>query len=723
MNKFLTLRKFLKINNIFLIPLFLLILGLIFTNNFNLNIKNLSETYFYIIFTILVFPIAFLFYKVSNQIYVLFFQAKLKIAGYELHKKLAILFSIVCLMPSLIISAFSIYTINTALEGWFSEKISTAVSQSVEVANKYLIEHQNAMKGEILEFAKQLNNKAIFFSSNKDKISKFLNYYISKNNLTDAVLIGTSRNVLARSQFAFEINYLDLPNRYYDLANNGKIIISNDKDSNKVNAFIKLDQFVDAYLLTSRFIDQKVLEAISKSNIASDDYKSIELNLFDTKISILALFLFISLLLLLISLYVGLGLSNRLISPIAELIHASQEVGRGNLNYQIKNKTLLQNKISELKKLGDAFNKMVLDIKNNRSELIEANDQLDQRRQFSEAVLSGVYSGVIGLDNNFKINLPNKKAEKLLDINIQKHYNKKFDKLYPQFQILINEIKFKKSNFVEKKIEFFKDNKKHILISRIVKQINENQIIGYVLTFEDITDIIQAQKLVAWSDVARKIAHEIKNPLTPIRLGAERISKSSLIKSDNKLVNTSEMILKNVDDIRHLIDEFSSFSRLPSPILENINYLKFINETFEFFKTSYPDIKFNKKHFDKIDKKLNIEADEKQLRQVIANLIKNSSENFQENNVLKKIITFSSFITQNYIILSIKDNGIGIKEANKIKILEPYFTTKKNGTGLGLAISKKIIEDHQGEINIESSKKGTEVNIKFKVNDNSKKDK
>ncbi len=716
MNKLLIIKNFLKVNNIILIPLSILILGLIFTNNFDVNIKKLSETYFYIIFIILSFPIIFLFYKVSKQIYTLFFQAKLKIAGYELHKKLAVLFSIVCLMPSIIISAFSIFTINTALEGWFSKKISTAVSQSVEVANKYLVEHQNAMKGEVLEFAKQLNNNAISFSSNQDKISAFLNFYITKNNLTDAVLIDTSRNVLARSQFAFEINYLDLPNRYYDLANDGKIIISNDRDSNKVNAFIKLDQFVDAYLLTTRFIDEKVLEAISKSNIASDDYRSIELNLFDTKISIIALFLFISLFLLLISLYVGLGLSNRLISPIAELIHASQEVGRGNLNYKIKNKTLLQNKISELKRLGNAFNKMVLDIKNNRSELIEANNQLDQRRQFSEAVLSGVYSGVIGLDKSFKINLPNKTAEKLLEINISKHYNKKFEKLFPEFQTLINEIKLKKNNFVEKKIEFLKNYKKHILISRIVKQINENQIIGYVLTFEDITDLIQAQKLLAWSDVARKIAHEIKNPLTPIRLGAERIANSSLIKKDDKLVNTSEMILKNVDDIRHLIDEFSSFSRLPSPILENINYIEFIINTFNFFKTSYPDIRFEKQSFINDKKKVKIKADEKQLRQVIGNVIKNSSENFQENNILIKIITFSSIITPNYITLRIQDNGVGIKNENRVKVLEPYFTTKKNGTGLGLAISKKIIEDHQGEINIESSEKGTKVNIKFPIN-------
>ena len=178
------------------------------------------------------------------------------------------------------------------------------------------------------------------------------------------------------------------------------------------------------------------------------------------------------------------------------------------------------------------------------------------------------------------------------------------------------------------------------------------------------------------------------------------------------------MILKNVDDIRHLIDEFSSFSRLPSPILENINYIKFIDDTFNFFKISYPDIKFDKQSCSSIKKKLRINADEKQIRQVIGNVIKNSSENFQENNILNKSIIFSSTITQNCIFLSIEDNGVGIKEANKIKVLEPYFTTKKNGTGLGLAISKKIIEDHQGEINIESSDKGTKVSIKFPISNN-----
>ena len=702
----------------FLFPLLLLFISLFGYITFvKFNLNNFIKDYFILTILTLSIPIIYLLYRVISQIYNLFFQAKLKVAGYELHKKLATLFSIVCLIPSIIISAFSIITLNTGLDGWFSKKISTAVSQSVEVSNRYLIEHQNAMKGEILEFAKQLNDKAISFASNEAKITYFLNEYVNNNNLTDAVLIDSSRNILANSKFAFKLFYLDLPNKYYNLANKGKIIISNDKESNKLNAFIKLDQFVDAYLLTTRFIDEKVLEAINKSNIAARDYKSIELNLFDLKISVLVIFLIISFLLLLISLYVGLGLSNRLIAPIAELIYASEEVGRGNLNFKIKNDNFLKNKISELKKLGDSFNKMVSDIKTSRLELIEANDQLDKRRQFSEAVLSGVYSGVIGLDKNFKINLPNRTAKNLLKINIGKYYKKKFDLIYPEFKVLVDEIKFAKNNFIEKKIEIFIDEKKRVLITRMVKQINENKILGYVITFDDITDLIQAQKLAAWSDVVRRIAHEIKNPLTPIKLGAERLKNN--IKNPKDLIkfkNTSEMILKHVDDIGHLIDEFSSFARLPKPKLLILDIQKFIKESFVFFKTSYPNIKFNLQNKISDKKKLTIYADEKQLRQVLGNLIKNSSENFDENHIKNKNIILMIYNDFQYFYLKISDNGVGIKNFKQNDILEPYFTTKKHGTGLGLAITKKILEDHQAEIQIKTSGKGTEVEIKFQLN-------
>ncbi len=698
---------------IFYVILFvtLFFFSILYYTLYNLRLFKDFQFFLIAILVIIFILITFFFYRVSKQIYTLFFQTKFKIAGYQLHQRLALLFSAVCLMPSIIISTFSIITLNTALDGWFNNKISTAVSQSVEVANKYLTEHKNTMKGKILDFANQLNVNAVRFSSNEEKINDFLNFYVIKNNFADAVLIDSTRNILAHSKYSFEINYLDISDKFFNIANNGNIVLTNDEDTNKVKAFIKLNQFVDAYLLVSRFLDQKVLNAINMTSLAALDYQKIELNKFDIKISFLALFVLISFLLLLISLYVGLGLANRLISPIGELIFAAEEVGRGNLNFKIKNQSLIKNKVKELKRLGNAFNKMILDIKNSRTELIDANDQIDKRRQFSEAVLSGVYSGVIGLDENLKINLPNLTAKNLLNISVETHFNKYLFDVLPEFKKLLNKIKLNTNTFVEDKIELFRDEKKLILIARIVKQLKENRVLGYVVTFEDVTDLINAQKLAAWSDVARKIAHEIKNPLTPIKLGAERLKNFNFKYSSdkNKYNQIVDMILRQVDDIHHLIDEFSSFARMPSPKLKKINLFIILKSYLDPIENFFPNVKFifndNKVSF------VSVLADEKQLRQVFGNIIKNSYENFKEHKLINPIIEVSINKEAKFCRIFIKDNGTGIKNLLKERLMEPYYTNKINGTGLGLAISKKIMEDHNGSINVQSSNKGTLVTL------------
>ena len=705
--------NFLKDNKIFLLFLLALIpFILLFVYNFNF-FQNFDLILSLVLFFIISF-IILLIYKVSKQIYSVFFQVKHKVAGNELHQRLALLFSGISLMPAIIISVFSILTLNTALDGWFNKKISTAVSQSVKVANHYLTEHQNAMRGEILKFANQLNINAIKFSSKQKVINNFLNFYVAKNNLTDAVLLNSAGNVLAYSKYAFEINYSDIPEKFFKKADKKEIILTKDQDTNKMKAFIKLDQYVDAYLLISRFVDKKVLDAIKNTSIAVNDYQLIELNKFDIKISFFALFLLISLLLLLLSLYLGLKLSNRLVSPIGELIFAAEEVGRGNLNFKISNESLLKNKVEELKRLGNAFNQMIHDIKNNRAELINANEQLDKRRQFSEAVLSGVYSGVIGLDRNLNVNLPNFTSKKLLGISIEKHFGKSLVKILPEFKPLLNKIKKVSNDFVEDRIELIRKDKKLILIARAVKQSKENKIIGYVITFEDVTDLINAQKLAAWSDVARKIAHEIKNPLTPIKLGAERLRKFNKLLAEDKSKHdqTVSMILKQVEDIKHLIDEFSSFSRMPSPKLKKINLFLFIKQYLESFEVSYQKVSLIFRNIKK--QNIYILADEKQLRQVLGNLFKNSYESFVDPKKSNSFIEIEIKNNELYVIISVKDNGSGIKKEIKDKILEPYYTTKVNGTGLGLAISKKIIEDHNGTIHLNSEvDEGTCVKIKF----------
>ena len=643
---------------------------------------------------------------------------QLKKAGNELHNKLIFIFSVISLTPTLIISIFSVLIFDTALNSWFNPIISSAVSQSEKVANQYLLEHQNAMRGDILEFANILNVNAINLSSNKNKFSKYIDNYTRKNNLSEAILIDSNGNVLAFSDFVFEYTYADISNQDYLSANSGKIIITKEDNSNKMKAFMKLSQYVDAYLLISRFVDQRVLDAIQNTALAVSDYQSIELEQFDLKISFVVIFLFLTLILLLGSLIIGLNLANKLVDPISSLIMAAEEVGAGNLDYKITKKELLNFNIKEIKRLGHAFNKMIFDLKNSRIDIVNANNQLDKRRQFSETVLSGVYSGVIALDENLKLNLPNLTACKVLNISIEKDFGILITKIVPEFSNLIDTILKSNMSVLEEKIQIIKEDKILNLMTRIVVQKKHDKILGFVLTFDDITNLIAAQKMAAWSDIARRIAHEIKNPLTPIRLSAERLKKNidKPIMFNKKIFEQSlNMITRQVDDIHHLVDEFSSFARMPAPILNQVNVFVIVREYVEPLNISFEKITIkldNTKY-----KNIFIMADEKQIRQAIGNIIKNSYENIITNNIKNGVLSIDFENDNDFVSILFKDNGTGINLNDISKIVEPYFSTKTNGSGLGLAITKKIIEDHNGSITIKSPKdeQGTIIIIKLPI--------
>ena len=643
---------------------------------------------------------------------------KLKKAGNELHNKLIFIFSVISLTPTLIISIFSVLIFDTALNSWFNPIISSAVSQSEKVANQYLLEHQNAMRGDILQFANILNVNAINLSSNKNKFSKFIDNYSRKNNLSEAILIDSNGNVLAFSNFVFEYTYADISNQDYLSANSGKITITKEDNSNKMKAFMKLSQYVDAYLLISRFVDQRVLDAIQNTALAVSDYQSIELEQFDLKISFVVIFLFLTLILLLGSLIIGLNLANKLVDPISSLIMAAEEVGAGNLDYKITKKELLNFNVKEIKRLGQAFNKMIFDLKNIRIDIVNANNQLDKRRQFSETVLSGVYSGVIALDENLKLNLPNLTACKILNISIEKDFGILITKIVPEFSNLIGTILKSNMSVLEEKIQIIKEDKILNLMTRIVVQKKHDKVLGFVLTFDDITNLIAAQKMAAWSDIARRIAHEIKNPLTPIRLSAERLKKhiDKPIMFNKKIFEQSlNMITRQVDDIHHLVDEFSSFARMPAPILNRVNVFVIVREYVEPLNISFDKITIkldNTKY-----KNIFIMADEKQIRQAIGNIIKNSYENIITNNIKNGVISIDFENDNDFVSILLKDNGTGINPNDISRMVEPYFSTKTNGSGLGLAITKKIIEDHNGSITIKSPKdeQGTIIIIKLPI--------
>ncbi|MDC0969339.1 ATP-binding protein [Alphaproteobacteria bacterium] len=676
-------------------------------NNFH-NVFISSLVLFFVLFSFLTFFIV-------NRISFFYQNYKLKKTGQELQKKILLIFATIVMTPTLLIAFFSIFIFDTALSGWFNKKISTAISQSVEVANQYLEEHQSAMRGDILELVNIINSNSNNLSSDKIKFNKFLDKYTLSHNLSEAVIIDSIGNVLAFSQFVFEYTYADIPADYYNLANKNEIIISKEENSNKLRAFIKLSQFVDAYLLITRFVDERVLNAIESTSIAASDYQSIELKTLDIKISFIVIFILITIILLLSSLIIGLSIANRLLNPITLLIKGAEEVGGGNLDYKIPKSILSKININEIKALAVSFNLMISDLKSNRVDLEYANDQLDKRRKFSESVLSGVYSGVIGLNKNLEINLPNITASNLLGISIAKDYGKPIIEIVPEFKNLINLMLSLKQNVVEEKISIIRDDKVLNLITRLVVQKSENTIIGYVITFDDVTNLIAAQKMAAWSDVARRIAHEIKNPLTPIRLSSERLIKK--LNNDSHInkelfKNSLTMINKQVDDIDHLVNEFSSFARMPSPKLKVINLSEIIFDFIQPLIPSFPYVVFK---LDQPKKNALIMGDEKQIRQACGNLIKNSYENIFLNKIENGEICILFEVKNSFVIVSINDNGTGISKAHISEITEPYFTTKEGGTGLGLAITKKIIEDHNGTFLIKSIKKPRLTSVVFKI--------
>ena len=661
------------------------------------------------------FILAVLFTVFFKNFIHIFNQIKLKKAGQELHKKILIIFSAIALTPTLFIAFFSIFIFDTALSGWFNKKISTAISQSVEVANQYLNEHQSAIRGEILELVNLINANSTFLSSDKNKFNNFLNKYTRKHNLSEAVIIDSIGNVLAFSEFVYEYTYTEIPQKYYDIANNDEIFIVKEDDSNKIRAFIKLSQYIDAYLLITRFVDERVLNAIESTSIAVSDYQSIELKQFDIKISFIFIFILITIILLFSSLIIGLNIANRLLEPISSLIKGAEEVGGGNLDYKISNDVLSNINVNEIKRLVQAFNLMISDLKSNRVDLEHANDQLDKRRKFSESVLSGVYSGVIGLDKDLKINLPNVTATELLNISINKDYGKSILDVVPEFKNLIENFLKSNKNVVEDKIQIVRNDKILNLITRLVVQKSDSLVLGYVLTFDDITTLIAAQKMGAWSDIARRIAHEIKNPLTPIRLSAERLKNKlhSGKKIDKNVFEQSlNMITRQVDDIHHLVNEFSSFARMPSPKLKLININKIITDYIKPLSSSFDNVTIE---IDNIIDNALIMADEKQIRQACSNLIKNSYENIKLNKISEGKISVCFGIENDFASITISDNGTGIDKTIMSKILEPYYTTKVGNSGLGLAITKKIIDDHNGIILIKPLKasKGTTVILKF----------
>ncbi len=649
---------------------------------------------------------------VGRQIWRLWSERRQRLAGHQLHWRMAVLFGGVTTFPAIIVTLFALFVVDYSLRGWFAERISTAVNESVRVAESYFDEHARSISGEVLTMANDINREAYRLVGKGNLMGRYLSDQAALRNLSDAIIFDGTGQVLAKSQFAFAITFTNLESSWVEKARKGEVVVLRADETNKLRAVVKLNSYVDAYLLVGRFIDSKVLLAMDQTRLAASDYQQLGFQQLDLQISFAVLFGIILLLILIASLWIGLNLATAIVGPLGSVIHVAEQVRAGNLSQRVPEDLQLE----EISRLGSAFNRMLDELARSRDQLVQANTQIDQRREFTEAVLGGVSSGVVGLDRYGKVTLPNATARELLGKKDTDLIGQKLVDVIPEFRGLLAIANQKKRRFGEEQIILQRQNSHLILRARIVSEVIEGRVIGYVVTFDDVTSLLSAQRKAAWSDIARRIAHEIKNPLTPIQLASDRLLKKycpdDQIAAD-QFEEYVRIIMRQVDDIGRMVDEFSAFARMPQPEMDQHSLLEIVNGQVSLFANK--------------DLSLDVEIDDAKqdyaticdaglVRQALTNLLQNAKDSLQEHHVAAPAIHISMASKDDMIVITLVDNGPGFPEMDLGKLLEPYVTTRQKGTGLGLAIVSKIMEDHAGNMQLgKADSGGALVCLKFPI--------
>jgi two-component system nitrogen regulation sensor histidine kinase NtrY len=631
---------------------------------------------------------------VSRRIITLYIKRKKGIVGSNLHIRLVFIFSLLAALPSMFMAIFSVGFFYFGLHGWLDDRVKTAVNESQAVAEAYLSEHQQLIRADMLALASDLDRQASILTNNHAAMVKMLKTQSFLRNFSNIILFKRDNHIVAQSNLDKKFVPSQLPPTVFNTTKKGNIAIL-EKDVEGITALLKLNNYIDTYAYAERLIDPKVLGHLERAKKGVAQYE--ELERYSTRLQILltSIYVVITLLMTIAAVWFGLSFARRLITPITELIEASEKAREGDLSVRVDT----SHAIDEFKMLGHAFNRMTETIETQQGDLVETNAQVDFRRRFTETILGGVSTGVMSVNDDKIITLANNAAGDLLQVNIDDVITCKITHVMPEISSYLDDA-FKNTDYgtvttCEIQVRR-RDESIRTFLARIVIERLDNDEKGAIVTFDDLTAVLSAQRKAAWADVARRIAHEIKNPLTPIQLSAERLNRKyrkNLNTEDQAIFDQcTETITRHVNDIKTMVNSFADFAKMPDPIIKNANIISMVNELYTLNQQAHPTIDFN---ITNPHTSLMIQHDEQQIRQVITNLIKNAIEATEAQE--KPSINVFVSIVKTDIIIGITDNGIGLPQDHQ-KLTEPYVTYKEKGTGLGLAIVKKIMEDHHGDL-------------------------
>lgn len=615
-------------------------------------------------------------------------------AASRLHVRIISLFALVATLPAVLVAIVAGVTLNQGLDRWFDTTTRQIVASSIDLANGYANETLQNLKNSSYAMTLALDNRRLL-ALNPTEYRLQLTRHAAGRDLRGAFLLSPNGTVYLQSNLGGEDKLPIPPANLIVQATKGSPFTFQPGEHDYFGIILKLNDIPNAFLYLVRDVDQRVLSALRLTEANTARYRDLNENRVPTQIAFAVLYLCLFLSLLISAIWTGIAVADRLVRPIRLLIGAADDVASGNMDVVVP----VRVKDGDVGQLSRTFNYMVSELKNQRNELISARDQIDERRRFSEAVLAGVNAGVAGIDENGDVTIINRSVETMFGLDPQAVIGKSLMALNPDIGQVFEVARSSQRKDHREQVTLSQDGRNRVYNVQVTMEENAGNGQSWVLTIDDITDLVEAQRSSAWADVARRIAHEIKNPLTPIQLSAERIRRryGKVIVDDREVFDQCiDTIIRQVGDIGRMVDEFSSFARMPKPEMHLLDMREPLREAFFLVEVSRHDIKFER---DLGDEPLMGEFDSRLIGQAFGNVIKNASEAIDavagENNITGHILV-RSYREGDKLVADVIDNGKGLPKEQRQKLLEPYITTREKGTGLGLAIVRKIVEEHGG---------------------------
>ncbi|WP_273688849.1 sensor histidine kinase NtrY-like [Ketogulonicigenium vulgare] len=624
-------------------------------------------------------------------------------AGSRLHSRLTGAFTLMALLPTVIVAVFAVLTINIGLEGWFSDRVRTVLSASQQAALAYADEHRNELVRDartVADYLQQTRQTILFMDDGDTRMALGRFQAQIERGLSEAFVIDSAGTIRARAPRSYEFGYEQPAPADFAAADANGVVIIEDPRSDEFRALLPLPSFGDRYLYVTRIVDGEILALLDQTQETVALYEQLERERGRVLFEFGLLYVGFAIILMLAAIWLAFWFADRLSSPIGRLLVASQKVGAGDFDVRV----IEEDGDDEISQLGKYFNAMTSEIKLQHEELVTSSLKTEERRRLFDSVLTSVTSGVVGLSSGGEIDFSNPSARaSLRDVELPE--GRALVEVVPEFAALFDAVRAA-SSAVSDQINVTRGGKQKTLLVQMAPRLSQDgALVGYVVVFDDVTELVSAQRQAAWGDVARRIAHEIKNPLTPIQLSAERIKRkfgNRLGEDSAALEQMTGVIIRQTDDLRRIVDEFSRFARMPQPEKRVQDLVPVLRDALTLQMAGQPEVCFERPT---LTHPLIAAIDATMMSQALTNLLKNAGEALQTRREKRPDDRFDPQIKVaveqfgNMVEISISDNGIGLPD-DRVRLFEPYVTTRDKGTGLGLAIVKKIIEEHGGTLDL-----------------------